>query len=353
MKGSITKFFGQALTGQGLKDIYKEIIKEADRVYLLKGIFGFNVSNLLKEIGYHYVNKGHDIEFFYDPLFENTIQATFVKDSRTLFLQGSRPSVKPTQLGTRDRVISFYECLDEAKLEQHGERLKQLSEEAEQWHDQLFAALQSAIEIHDKWEEQTQQHMDWNALGKLQEELFEQIFNGMLLNKTGILTHRLFGTLTPNGARDYLQNITRNLERRYFIKGLPGTGKSTMLKKLAQDALKRGFDVQMVWCGLDSRSIDMVILPELKLCIFDSTAPHEYFPDDGRTGDQIVDIAKHCQLTEEAKEKIQTISQEYREAIQHATNYAKSYAKAEKEIRDIIDQSTNASKWKKQSALLF
>jgi len=341
------------MTGQGWKDLYKDIIKEAKEVYFLKGIFGFNASNLLKEIGYHYVNKGYDIEFFYDPLFENTVQATFVKGIDTFFLQSSKPSIEPTQLGTRDKVISFYECLDESILIQHGERLKQLSEEAEKWHDQCFASLQMAIQIHDEWEEATQQHMDWNALNEQRKELFDQIFNGMLLNKTGVLTHRLFGTLTPDGAKDFLQNITRNLEKRYFIKGLPGTGKSTMLKQLAQDALKRGFDVQKIWCGLDSKSIDMVILPELKLCIFDSTAPHEYFPEDGRAGDTIVDIAKHCQLSLETEAKLQNITKEYRKAILIATNYAKLYAEAEKEIREILDQATDFSKWKKQSALLF
>lgn len=353
LKGSITKYFGQAMTGQGWKNLYKDIVREAKEVYFLKGIFGFNVSNLLKEIGYHYVNKGHDIEFFYDPLFENTIQATFIKGIDTLFLQSSKPSIEPTQLGTRDKVISFYECLEEPILIKHGERLKQLSEEAEKWHDQCFASLQQSIRIHDDWEKETQAHMDWKAYEQQQDEFFDQIFDGMLLNKSGVLTHRLFGTLTPDGAKDFLQNITRNMDRRYFIKGLPGTGKSTMLKKLTQDALKRGFDVQKVWCGLDSKSIDMVILPELKLCIFDSTAPHEYFPEDGREGDVIFDITKHCQLSDEAEAKIEEISKEYRKAILRATNYAKLYAEAEKEIREIIDQATNFSKWKKQSSLLF
>ena len=65
------------------------------------------------------------------------------------------------------------------------------------------------------------------------------------------------------------------LEKRLFIKGYPGTGKSSMMKKLANEALKRGYDVQLVWCGLDANSIDMVILPELSFCIFDSTEPHD------------------------------------------------------------------------------
>lgn len=341
------------MTGQGMKNVYKDIINEAREVYFLKGIFGFNISNLLKEIGYYYVKKGYDIEFFYDPLFENTIQAIFVKDINKLFLQSSKPSIEPTRLGTRDKIISFYDCLDEEMLIKHGERFKQLSEEVSKWHDKCFDCLRSAIVIHDDWEAETQKMMDWEGLNEQREEIFEQIFEGMLLNKEGVLTHRLFGTLTPNGAKDYLQNITRSLERRLFIKGLPGTGKSTMLRKLKDEALKRGFDVQMVWCGLDSTSIDMIILPELKLCIFDSTAPHEYFPEDARVGDEIVDITKHCKLTEVEEKNIEEITLNYRKAINNATNYAKLYAEAEHELREIIDQSTKLSKWKEKAAILF
>lgn len=353
LKGSITKFYGQVMTGQGMKNVYKDILTEASEVCFLKGIFGFNISNLLKEIGYHYVKQGNDIEFFYDPLFENTVQAVFVKDLNKLFLQSSKPSIEPTQLGTRDKIISFYDCLDEEKLAKNGERLKQLSEEASHWHDKCFASLHSAITIHDDWEAENQRQMDWKSLDNHREELFEQIFDGMLLNKTGTLIHRLFGTLTPNGANDYLQNITRNLERRYFIKGLPGTGKSNMLNKLTDAALKRGFDVTKVWCGLDPTSIDMVIIPELKLCIFDSTPPHEYFPDDTRPGDELVDIAQHCKLTEVEEKNIREISKNYRKAINNAMNYAKLYAEAEREIREIIDQSTNVSKWKTKASFVF
>lgn len=35
-------------------------------------------------------------------------------------------------------------------------------------------------------------------------------------------------------------------------------------------------------------SLDMVLLRELDIVIFDSTAPHEYFPD--RDNDEVVDM---------------------------------------------------------------
>ena len=48
----------------------------------------------------------------------------------------------------------------------------------------------------------------------------------------------------------------------------------------------------MYHCALDPKSIDMIIVRELGLCVFDSTAPHEYFPE--RSGDGIIDIYETC-----------------------------------------------------------
>ena len=61
-----------------------------------------------------------------------------------------------------------------------------------------------------------------------------------------------------------------------------------MLKKLAAEGVSRGFDVEVYHCGFDPHSLDMVIVRELGFAIFDSTAPHEYFPE--RETDEIIDM---------------------------------------------------------------
>lgn len=81
--------------------------------------------------------------------------------------------------------------------------------------------------------------------------------------------------------------MTEGLAKRFFIKGRAGTGKSTMLKKIAAEAENRGLDTEIYHCGFDPHSLDMVIVRELGFAIFDSTSPHEYFPD--REGDVIID----------------------------------------------------------------
>jgi len=60
----------------------------------------------------------------------------------------------------------------------------------------------------------------------------------------------------------------------YIIKGGPGTGKSTFMKKLGEEAERRGYDPSYCFCSSDTKSLDGVIIKELGVCVLDGTAPH-------------------------------------------------------------------------------
>ncbi|MEK4427165.1 nucleotide kinase [Solibacillus sp. FSL K6-1523] len=353
MSSTITHFFGQAMTGQGMKNVYKEVMNEAKTVYLLKGTHGFKVSELLQKLGTYYHDKGAEIEYFHDPLFEQSIEATFVKAPYgILFLAASNPSIEPIIIGDRDVVISLYDCVDVQKFSSTIP-ITSITELKQTYFDKCFASLSKAIHIHDDWEVETRKSMDWNGLNEQYEDLINQLFGETQYERSAKLTHRLLGTLTPEGARDTLQSITHNIEKRLFIKGYPGTGKSSMMKKLAKEALQRGYDAQLVWCGLDANSIDMVIIPELKFCIFDSTEPHVYFPDENRSGDEIFDIAKHCHPTEIEENNINEITVKYKAAIAEARHYARLFAVEERKVREAIDDALNIEEFNKRTAKLF
>ncbi len=353
MNKTITHYYGQAMTGQGMKNQYKDLMNEAKNVFLLKGAHGFKVAELLKKLGSYYHDKGAEIEYFYDPLFDDTVEATFVKAPyNILFLQATNPSIEPLYIGGRDQVIPLYDCVEEQKLAAYEELLK-LVETKQNYYQKCFNALSNAIHLHDDWEIETRKQMNWAGLDQQYANLVNELFGGKILDKSSTLTHRLLGTLTPAGARDTLQNITENIETRLFIKGYPGTGKSSMMKKLAQDALSHGYDAQLIWCGLDSKSTDMVIIPELNFCIFDSTEPHVYFPDENRPGDKIFDMAQHCHPTEVEETNISHIVTQYKAAMEEATLFAKLYADEERKIREYIDQALNTDEFEKRTAKLF
>lgn len=76
---------------------------------------------------------------------------------------------------------------------------------------------------------------------------------------------------------DELYNPYRSC-RAYIIKGGPGTGKSSLMKKLGAAAEEKGLDVVYVYCSSDPKSLDGVVIPALSVSVADGTAPHVLEP---------------------------------------------------------------------------
>ena len=55
----------------------------------------------------------------------------------------------------------------------------------------------------------------------------------------------------------------------FILKGGPGCGKSTLMKRVAAAAEERGLQVEYIRCSGDPDSLDAILLPEKKMCIRD------------------------------------------------------------------------------------
>ena len=83
----------------------------------------------------------------------------------------------------------------------------------------------------------------------------------------------------------------QQIKRRYVIKGGPGTGKSSFMKKVAKEAEKRGIGVEYIRCSSDPESLDGVIIGN-EIALLDGTAPHTYEPQIVGAADEIVNLGE-------------------------------------------------------------
>ena len=165
------------------------------------------------------------------------------------------------------------------------------------------------------------------------------LLGGHRLEKAPLCKERFFGASTPSGAMDYIENLTAGVSKRlfffYLLKGRPGTGKSTLLRKLAAASAERGLDTEIYSCAFDSGSLDMLLWPELDRCLFDSTAPHLYEPS--RPNDEIIDMYAGCVrpgTDEEFAGALEDITGRYREAIRQGTE---ALAEAKQALDSLLD----------------
>jgi len=206
--------------------------------------------------------------------------------------------------------------------------------------DDAYKCFGEALSVHDEWEKIFIDNIDFAKLDSITEELGENLVGNVHFDKKGVAKDRFFGAATVNGSVDFIENITDDLSKRYFIKGRPGSGKSTMLKKIAAKALGNGCDVDVYHCAFDPASLDMIVIKQLDICIFDSTAPHEYFPS--RESDEIIDvydIAINPDTDEKYKKQLDDIAVQYKSHIITARKYLRdAYSCCEKINRKYLDR---------------
>ena len=84
------------------------------------------------------------------------------------------------------------------------------------------------------------------------------------------------GANTPGGfvSRFDQLAVAEDGWRKLVIKGGPGSGKSTMMKKIVEKYKAKYSDMEIIRCSSDADSLDGVIIPALKLSIADGTLPH-------------------------------------------------------------------------------
>ncbi len=58
------------------------------------------------------------------------------------------------------------------------------------------------------------------------------------------------------------------------LKGGPGVGKSTMMRRLGKAMEARGEQVEYLYCSGDPGSLDGVSIPRIRCAVVDGTAPH-------------------------------------------------------------------------------
>lgn len=78
----------------------------------------------------------------------------------------------------------------------------------------------------------------------------------------------------------------------YILKGGPGTGKSTVMKSVATEAVKRNQKVLLCPCSSDPNSLDGVILPDKKCVVLDGTSPHVVEPNYPIICEQIINLGE-------------------------------------------------------------
>ena len=260
------KYYTSANTSSGFVDFTEENIFDVKKKIELKSS-SFHIRNLVLRLAFEYKDK--ECEQIIKAGSKDILEGIVLNNRETAIVKSCENAYKTINLDnffgvpeynpkTKYLYECMYNCFYEAKL------------------------------IHDKWERIYIENMDFNRLENYTDEVISKIAIKKSEHGGSKTYKRFFGSITDSENVNFIDDLTENLNKRYFIKGRPGTGKSTFLKKLSKALKENGFDVEEYYCSFDKESLDMVVSRELSVCVFDSTSPHEKFPQ--RESDEILDF---------------------------------------------------------------
>jgi len=84
------------------------------------------------------------------------------------------------------------------------------------------------------------------------------------------------GANSPSGFYSLYDELSdpNRMTALYILKGGPGCGKSTFMRRVARHAESAGLIVHYILCSADPDSLDAIILPQKGIAVVDGTAPH-------------------------------------------------------------------------------
>ncbi|EIT87343.1 hypothetical protein A374_00689 [Fictibacillus macauensis ZFHKF-1] len=329
MTGTVRNYFAGGNTAYGFYSYFENNLQDLQRLFILKGGPGTGKSTLMEQLGVRFEQQGYDVDYIHCASDNGSIDGVIFPQIQVGIVDGTAPHViEPTLPGIKEEYVNLGEAWDRASLLQHREEISRFVQENQRGYECAYAAFNEALHIHDQWEGIYIDNMDFTKADIVMKTIAQRFFSHKL-EKTSKRVDRYLGAATPNGAVDFVPNLTEDVPTRLFIKGRPGSGKSTMLKALTEKAMSAGYDVEVYHCGFDYNSLDMIIAREAGFAIFDSTAPHEYFPS--RDGDEIIDMyaaAITPGTDERYQDEITHYSEQYREKMNEAIAHLGSAKKA-------------------------
>ena len=132
------------------------------------------------------------------------------------------------------------------------------------------------------------------------------------------------GGNTSRGFYSFYDHIIEKDANHIFIlKGGPGVGKSTFMRKIGEEMLARGYDLEFHCCSSDNGSLDGICIPAIGVAMLDGTAPHVVDPKNPGAVDEIIHLGDHWndRGIRGNKKEILAVNREVGRLFKHAYAY--------------------------------
>ncbi len=129
------------------------------------------------------------------------------------------------------------------------------------------------------------------------------------------------GANSGNGFYSLYDELTdlNDTKSVYILKGGPGSGKSSFMRRIMKRAEDKNLPVEKIFCSSDPDSLDGIVLPTLKIAVVDGTSPHIVEPKYPLAVEEYVNLGSFADVDaiKEKKDDIISVKNEYSDYFKH------------------------------------
>lgn len=265
-KGTLRYVFASSHTSQGFHTFIPELIAGLPRVYILKGAAGSGKSTFIRLLGEALYEQGYEVEFWVSATDGISLDGVYLPQLQAAVVNGSLPTpVDPEYPGSQAEIINLGEYWDKAAIDDHRHNIVNQVETYQRHHIQAISHLKVASRLKEEVKKTVASRLNLKKINQLVEKLAGEIMENQTAEK-----HYFASVVTTEGMINYLDQISTDCRRRYIFKGPTGSGKSTVIREVAERARQRGYLLEYYHCGIEVENIVMVIVPYLQLALIDA-----------------------------------------------------------------------------------
>lgn len=268
----LRRIFPGGNTSKGFYSLHDNIIGPNKKMlYILKGMPGGGKSSMMREIGERALREGYSVEFHHCPSDATSIDGIVIEELKIGLIDGTPPhSVDPTYPGLTEKIIDLGKFIDSDILELYKEEIMKAKINNKYAYRKAFNYFKSGKIIHDEIQECNKTNVDFSKVNSKTREVIDKIFSQkmIIIEPKGFKTRNLFSNAyTPDGYVDYTESIMEGIKYIYYLKGEIGTGKSTLLNRIVEEAKTRNLYLEIFYNSILPDKIESILIPELDTVI--------------------------------------------------------------------------------------
>lgn len=243
---------------------------ELNHIYILKGGPGVGKSSFMKKFAAEMVTKNFSVEYIHCSSDNESLDGIIVPDLKIAFVDGTAPhTIDPVIPGAVDEIINLGAFLNSHQLEKHKHQIIQTNQTKTRLYKSAYRYLEAAGIISEEINSLYDQFIDVKKFSEMCNKAIDKLYCDDISTKTPKIKKMFLESYTANGYVSHTKAMCQN-RRVWAVIGENTNYTSEFLKKIADEAVKKGYDVELYLRPLTPDKLQHVYIPELNLMVISS-----------------------------------------------------------------------------------